>query len=132
MKKLLLNYPPLLIFILATVFSCTKMDLKKDRTFETDKTLQPGWSKAQLTSADFIPQDGDSIERITTLGVQLTNPYLIPNMQQAYTNRGLSSSLATITNKYVRFKPTVTQLAVLDSIWMPRDLSYLIPRWITW
>ncbi len=116
MKKFLLNYPPLLIFILVTVFSCTKMDLKKDRTFETDKTLQPSWSKAQLTSADFIPQDGDSIERITTLGVQLTNPYLIPNMQQAYTNRGLSSSLATITNKYVRFKPTVTQLAVLDSL----------------
>ena len=91
------------------------MDLKKERTFETDKTLQPGWSKAQLTSADFIPQDGDSIERITTLGVKLTNPYLIPNMQQAYTNLGLSSSLATITNKYVRFKPTVTQLATLDS-----------------
>lgn len=91
------------------------MDLKKDRTFETDNTLLPGWSKAQLTSADFIPQDGDSIERITTLGVKLTNPYLIPNMQQAYTNLGLSSSLATITNKYVRFKPTVAQLAALDS-----------------
>ncbi|MDQ6843531.1 MAG: hypothetical protein M3Z92_04130, partial [Bacteroidota bacterium] len=92
------------------------MDLKKDRTFETDKALLPGYSKAQLTSADFIPQDGDSIERITTLGVQLTNPYLIPNMQQAYTNLGLSSSLATITNKYVRFRPTtVDQLATLDS-----------------
>lgn len=91
------------------------MDIKKDRIFETDKALLPGWPKAQLTSADFIPQDGDSIERITTLGVKLTNPYLIPNMQQAYTNLGLSSSMATITNKYVRFKPTVAQLATLDS-----------------
>ncbi|HEV8083301.1 MAG TPA: hypothetical protein VGP55_08880, partial [Chitinophagaceae bacterium] len=34
----------------------------------------------------------------------------------AYTNLGLSSSLATITNKYVRFKPSsVDQLATLDS-----------------
>ena len=92
------------------------MDLKKDRTFEIDKTLLPGWSKSQLTSADFIPHDDDSIERITTLGVKLTNPYLILNMQQAYTNLGLSSSMATVTNKYVRFKPTnVDQLSVLDS-----------------
>ncbi len=50
-------------------------------------------SNYQLTSADYIPQDDDSIERITTLGVRLTNPYLVPNMQQAYTNLGLSSSL---------------------------------------
>ncbi len=116
MKKLLVKFPPLLIFILVTVFSCTKMDLKKDKNFEMDNTLLPGWAKAQLTSADFIPQDGDSIERITTLGVKLTNPYLVPNMQQAYTNLGLSSSLATVTNKYVRFKPTtVDQLSTLDS-----------------
>ena len=102
------------------------MDLKKDRTFETDKTLLPLWSKAQLTSADFIPQDGDSIERITTIGVHLTNPYLVPNMQQAYTNLGLSSSMATITNKYVRFKPTVAQLATLDSIMDAQGLEVIL------
>ena len=56
----------------------------------------------QVTSADYIPQDGDSIERETTLGVQLTNPYLIPNMQQAYSNLGLSSSKAVVNNLYVR------------------------------
>ena len=31
-----------------------------------------------IYSADFIPHDDDSIERITVLSSQLTNPYLIP------------------------------------------------------
>lgn len=48
--------------------------------------------------------------------MQLTNPYLIPNMQQAYTNLGYSSSKAVLNNLYVRFLPTTEQLAALDSI----------------
>ncbi len=36
-----------------------------------------------------VNYDNDSIERITILGIQLTNPYLIPNMQQAYANLGI-------------------------------------------
>ena len=71
---------------------------------------------SKLASAPFVPHDDDSIERITTLGVKLTNPYLIPNMQKAYTNLGYSSSLASVTNLYVRFKPTISQVAALDSI----------------
>ncbi len=110
----------LLVFILLTAFSCTKLDLKKDKTFEMDNNA----ILTQLSSADFIPHDDDSIERITTVGVRLTNPYLIPNMQQAYSNLGLNSSLATITNLYVRFKPsTVDQLAVLDSTMEVQNLE---------
>jgi hypothetical protein len=37
-------------------------------------------------------------------------------MQQAYKNLGYNPNLATVTNLYVRFKPTVDQLAALDSI----------------
>ncbi|MEO6638354.1 MAG: hypothetical protein ABIN25_08760 [Ginsengibacter sp.] len=100
------------------------MDLKKeDKFFETDKTALAGSANAQYASAAFIPQDGDSIERITTLGAKLTNPYLIPNMQQAYSNLGYAPSLATVTNLYVRFKPTTDQLATLDSIMDLRGLE---------
>lgn len=99
------------------------MDIRPDPITDPSVNLLSA-SAAQLISADFIPQDGDSIERITTLGVRLTNPYLIPNMQQAYTNLGLSSSLATINNKYVRFKPTsVDQLATLDSTLETQNLE---------
>ena len=64
----------------------------------------------------FTPHDDVSIERITVLGAQEPNPYLIPNMQQAYLALGYNPNLATVTNLYVRFKPTVDQLAALDSI----------------
>ncbi len=64
----------------------------------------------------FTPHDDDSIERITVLGSQEPNPYLIPNMQQAYLALGYNPNLAIVTNLYVRFKPTVDQLAALDSI----------------
>lgn len=71
----------------------------------------------QLQSAPFVPIDDDSIERPTTLGIQLTNPYLVPNMQQAYANLGLNSSNAVVNNWYVRFLPSgIDQLAVLDSV----------------
>lgn len=70
-----------------------------------------------LVSAPYIPHDDDSIERPTTLGIKLTNPYLIPNMKQAYADLDLSSSKAVVTNLYVRFLPSgVDQLAVLDSV----------------
>jgi hypothetical protein len=64
----------------------------------------------------FTPQDGDSIERITVLGSQEPNPYLIPNMQQAYLSLGYNPNLATVNNLYVRFNPTTSQVAALDSI----------------
>jgi hypothetical protein len=37
-------------------------------------------------------------------------------MQQAYKNLGYNPNMATVTNLYVRFKPTTAQLAALDSI----------------
>ena len=67
-------------------------------------------------SADFIPHDEDSIERETILGYQLTNPYLINNMMQAYGNLGLNPAKAVVNNLYVRFLPSTNQLAALDSI----------------
>jgi hypothetical protein len=64
-----------------------------------------------ISDPPFTPIDGDSIERITVLGSQEPNPYLIPNMQQAYKDLGYNPALATVTNLYVRFKPTTDQLA---------------------
>ncbi|NJO03705.1 MAG: hypothetical protein HC880_20365, partial [Bacteroidia bacterium] len=58
----------------------------------------------------------DSIERPSILGVKLPNPYLLPNMRQAYTRvkGGTWSSLAA-SHKYVRFRPTdVNQLVTLE------------------
>ena len=49
-------------------------------------------------SADFIPHDEDSIERETILGYQLTNPYLINNMMQAYGNLGQDPAKAIVNN----------------------------------
>lgn len=76
-------------------------------------------SAAQQTNGiydpPFTPHDDDSIERITVLGSQEPNPYLIPNMQQAYRDLGYNPNLATVTNLYIRFKPTTAQVALLDS-----------------
>jgi hypothetical protein len=69
-----------------------------------------------LESADFIPHDEDSIEIETVLGYQLANPYTVSNMQHAYGNLGLNDGLAVVNNLYVRFLPTIDQLAALDSI----------------
>ncbi|MEO7044031.1 MAG: hypothetical protein ABI091_01900 [Ferruginibacter sp.] len=69
-----------------------------------------------LNDPPFTPQDDDSIERITVLGTQAPNPYLIANMQQAYRNLGYNPNMATVTNLYVRFKPTTDQISVLDSV----------------
>lgn len=104
-----------------TLISCQKIELKPSNA-NTLLLQKDANSVAPLggfffpVSAPYIPLDGDSIERLTTLGIKLTNPYLIPNMQQAYTNLGLSSSKAIIKNLCVRFLPSSTdQLAVLDS-----------------
>jgi hypothetical protein len=76
-----------------------------------------------IFTADFIPHDDDSIERITVLGVPLTNPYLIPNMTQAYHNLGIYNVPVVVTNLYVRFKPTIAQLATLDSTMDAQNLE---------
>ncbi len=68
-----------------------------------------------ISDPPFTPHDDDSIERITVLGSQEPNPYLIPNMQQAYLALGYNPALATVTNLYVRFQPTTAQVAAFDS-----------------
>jgi hypothetical protein len=65
-----------------------------------------------VTASDTIlPNNGDSA---IVLGSQLTNPYTIANMQQAYKLLyGLNKTLLP-TNLYVKFKPTSSQqLAIL-------------------
>ncbi len=97
------------------IFSCTKMDLKP-QTSAKPSLLAGGAQTNGLSDPAFTPQDGDSIERITVLGSQEPNPYLIPNMQQAYLALGYNPAMATVTNLYVRFKPTSDQVYALDSI----------------
>lgn len=60
----------------------------------------------------------DSILTPTVLGYHLINhPYSLTHMQQAYTNLYGSATGVTVTNKYVRFKPSnPQQLSLLDSL----------------
>ncbi len=116
-------YFSILLFCCFAFFSCQKIALKSSADNPGDSISVKNNARLMaltsypIVSADYIPQDGDSIERETVLGVQLTNPYLIPNMQQAYADLGLSTAYAVVNNLYVRFLPSnVDQLATLDSI----------------
>lgn len=108
------------IFCFAFI-SCQKIEMRP-QSDANNSLLQKNVSSFasggfHLVSAPYIPHDDDSIERPTTLGIKLTNPYSIANMRQAYADLDLSSSLATVTNLYVRFLPSsVNQLVALDSI----------------
>ena len=62
-------------------------------------------------------------ETMTLLGSQLTNPYLLPNMQQAYANLGITNVSVTVTNQYVKFKPTTNQVSYLDSFMDAQSLD---------
>ncbi len=63
-----------------------------------------------------VTTDADSVETPTILGIQHTNPYLVPNMQQAYANLGVTGVSVAVTNLYVRFLPNSgDQLSLLDS-----------------
>lgn len=108
--------PPALFVILLLVVSCKKVDLQKKADITSGSLLSFSPSNDIYSDSAFNPHDDDSIERMTVLGSQLPNPYLIPNMRQAYLDLGYDPNRATVTNLYVRFKPTIDQLAVLDSI----------------
>lgn len=102
------------LFLIVSV-SCKKIEMKPPQPGDTAGNLSLS-TKNTIFSAAFVPQDNDSIERITVLGAQLTNPYLIPNITQAYHNLGIYNVPVVVTNLYVRFKPAnVDQLAILDS-----------------
>jgi len=116
--KTLLHFTCLFLIFCVTIISCQKIALQpsKDGALLLGENMKTSaTANFQIVSAPFTPIDDDSIERPTILGVQLTNPYLIPNMQQAYKNLGYNPNMATITNLYVRFLPTTDQLAALDS-----------------
>ncbi|HXH99755.1 MAG TPA: hypothetical protein VNI52_05780 [Sphingobacteriaceae bacterium] len=108
------------IIILFLSSSCRKNELP-DELFDGSANSK---SALASTSAIFENHDDDSIERQTVLGGQLTNPYLIPNMQQAYSNLGITNVTVNITNLYVRFKPSdINQLDVLNSTMEAQNLE---------
>ncbi|MEO8822887.1 MAG: hypothetical protein ABI366_04870 [Ginsengibacter sp.] len=119
----------ILLFCCFAIFSCQKIALKPSDNITN--SISPKNSlrlmasgSGGIESADFIPQDEDSIERETVLGYQLTNPYTITNMQHAYGNLGLSSSKAVVNNLYVRFLPTINQLAGYGIFYYPNGINH--------
>lgn len=72
----------------------------------------------QSSFVDSMPPgtDNDSIERMTVLGARVTNPYTITITKQAYANLGITNVPVTVTNLYIRFKPTIDQVSFLDSV----------------
>lgn len=113
--------------------SCKKNELQLDKTLSKSidssslmklKGLSSSMMANSLATSVFENHDDDSIERKTVLGSQLTNPYLIPNMQQAYRNLGITNVPVNVTNLYVRFKPTdVDQLDVLTTAMEAQNLE---------
>ncbi len=111
---------PFFCFVLF-LFSCKKLPADLTASNPANKTTgmitnaSPPPSNLYIDSVDAVDHDGDTSETMTVLGSQLTNPYLIPNMQQAYRNLGITNVSVRVTNKYVRFKPTMDQMSYLDS-----------------
>ncbi|MEX8546061.1 MAG: hypothetical protein V5804_00540 [Mucilaginibacter sp.] len=88
------------------------------------KGLSTSMMFKSLATSVFENHDDDGTERLTVLGNQLNNPYLIPNMQQAYQNLGITNVPVNVTNLYVRFKPAdVDQLDVLTSTMENQNLE---------
>ncbi|MEJ7693184.1 hypothetical protein [Daejeonella sp.] len=114
------------IIILFISGSCRKNELPEELSAKIyDGKINNLKSTLASTSAVYFENhDDDSIERQTVLGGQLTNPYLIPNMQQAYSNLGITNVTVNITNLYVRFKPSdIDQLDVLNSTMETQNLE---------
>lgn len=122
--KQLLLLASLLIFILS---GCAKYDLLSGNKLllqraKSQSGMLPFNSSPYCYACGIIDNmpsvdyDGDSIARPAILGMQHVNPYLIPNMQQAYANLSVTNVPVNVTNYYVRFLPnSVEQLAILDS-----------------
>ena len=71
----------LCIFIGAFLFSCNKIENQPPKNLnENSKTATaslPAANFANYFNTPFVLHNDDSIERITVLGAQLANPYLI-------------------------------------------------------
>lgn len=109
------------IALFVIVISCKKNDFKNlsdPKLASVSKTSTTASSSAGCVEDTADPLRYDSVLRPTILGYHLINhPYSLANMQQAYINLYGSASGVSLTNKYVRFKPSnPQQLSVLDSL----------------
>jgi hypothetical protein len=111
-------------FILSFIvfFSSCQKNLRTPNKGQQDENLNvplatvPSTCGVLIDSMPPINFVSDSVEIPTILGVQHTNPYLVPNMQQAHANLGITNVNVAVTNLYVRFLPSSpAQLGVLDS-----------------
>ena len=87
--------------------------------------VSPTPTNTYIDSFNTVNHDGDTTETMTVLGSQLTNPYLLPNMQQAYAALGITNVSVTVTNNYIRFLPTIAQLSYLDSFMDAQGLELM-------
>ncbi|WP_419803463.1 hypothetical protein [Mucilaginibacter sp.] len=130
MKRNLYQYGFVVLLLLSV--SCKKNESEIDKALSKGKDsaalnlkgLSSSMMLNSLATSVFENHDDDSIERVTILGNQLTNPYLIPNMQQAYRNLSITNVPVNVTNLYVRFKPSsVDQLDVLTTAMEAQNLE---------
>ena len=100
------------------VVSCSKTEnkLSLQNNLKLNATSLALKNLSTFFNAPCINYDNDSLERITVLGAQLYNPYLIPNITQAFHNLGIYNVPVVVTNLYVRYKPAnANQLSPLDA-----------------
>ncbi len=112
-------------FLILVFFSCKKdvTTTGEDSTGSGNQTLLSAINIDARIAALSSPGN-DATETQTILGVRLPNPYTIVNMKQAYTNITGQTSTPSVTNLFVRFKPSnLDQLKVLDSTMEARNLD---------
>jgi hypothetical protein len=109
--------PPIFIlYILIGLISCQKLNMQNSPFGMKTSSLALKPQSDIYANTSFTSNDTDSVETITVLGNQLPNPYLIPNMRQAYLNLGYDPNRAVVNDLYVSFLPSLSQLATLDSV----------------
>lgn len=105
------------IILLIMFFSCKKDYHDQILDNRTISKLKTSSSNISSTAYPTASDDNDSIETPTVIDYQLPNPYLIPNMQQAYYNVTGQNTTPAVTNLYVRFKPSdIDELKSLTSL----------------
>lgn len=109
-----------LCFFYAILFSC-----KREIATNNEITKKINTSQISPKSVVLLDNDEDTTYTPTILGVHLPNPYLVPNMKQAYINITGQTSTPAVTNLYVRFKPSgADQLRQLDSIMAISNIDF--------
>lgn len=127
MKNSFLFIKCFILLLLIATFSCKKRDSGHLSNIDTrDSSLKfigKSSSRVAISGGSCVEDTGnpaayDSVLVPTVLGYHLVNhPYSLTHMQQAYTNLYGSASGVSVTNKYVRFKPSSPdQLSVLEDL----------------